>query len=121
MRDWRDLHSLRREEDHQTQSMGVIVGRSPRNHDATFVDQMDGCTMRAPYTADVTVAYAVRVPGGSRDGRTRALNRQRDGSETVLPSCYGRDTEARRMRDSLFSGRRRLRLAARPRSSAWAA
>ena len=43
---------------------------------------MDGCTMKVLYTAE-------GARGSDRDGRARALKRELDGSETVLPGCYG--------------------------------
>jgi hypothetical protein len=46
-------------------------------------------TLKMPDTADVTIGAVEGVLGGGHDGRTRVLNRQRDGRETVLPTCYG--------------------------------
>jgi N-methylhydantoinase B len=43
---------------------------------------MDGCTMKVLYTAE-------GARGSDRGGRARALKRELDGSETVLPGCYG--------------------------------
>ena len=41
---------------------------------------MDGCTMKVLYTAE-------GARGSDRDGRARALKRELDGSETVLPAA----------------------------------
>jgi N-methylhydantoinase B len=50
---------------------------------------IDGCTMRVLYTSDGTINHAVGVLGGGGGGPSRALKRERDGSLTALPACYG--------------------------------
>jgi N-methylhydantoinase B len=45
--------------------------------------------MKVLYTADGTINAAKGARGGGDGGRARALKRELDGSETVLPACYG--------------------------------
>ncbi len=47
------------------------------------------CTMKVLYTADGTINHAVGVLGGGGGGPTRAMKRERDGTLTNLPACYG--------------------------------
>ncbi len=48
-----------------------------------------GCTMKVLYTADGTINSAVGARGGGGGGPARAQKRERDGSLTTLPACYG--------------------------------
>ena len=48
-----------------------------------------GCTMKVLYTSDGTINHAIGVLGGGGGGPSRALKRERDGSLTTLPACYG--------------------------------
>ena len=45
--------------------------------------------MKVLYTADGTVNSAMGAIGGGRGGPARAQKRERDGSLTPLPACYG--------------------------------
>jgi N-methylhydantoinase B len=45
------------------------------------------------YTSDGTINHAVGVLGGGGGGPSRALKRERDGSLTQLPACYGAQLE----------------------------
>jgi N-methylhydantoinase B len=49
----------------------------------------DGCTMKVLYTADGTINAAEGARGGGTGGPAKAMKRERDGSLTVLPACYG--------------------------------
>jgi N-methylhydantoinase B len=50
---------------------------------------VDDCTMKVLYTADGTINTAQGARGGGSGSPCRALKRETDGSETVLPACYG--------------------------------
>jgi len=52
-----------------------------------------GCSMKVLYTSDGTINHAVGVLGGGGGGPSRALKRERDGSLTKLPACYGAQLE----------------------------
>ena len=45
--------------------------------------------MKVLYTADGTINSAMGARGGGRGGPARAHKRERDGSLTPLPACYG--------------------------------
>ena len=50
---------------------------------------IEGCTMKVLYTADGTINAAKGACGGGEGSPCRALKRELDGSETMLPACYG--------------------------------
>jgi N-methylhydantoinase B len=50
---------------------------------------IEGCTMKVLYTADGTINSAMGARGGGRGGPAMAQKRERDGSLTSLPACYG--------------------------------
>jgi N-methylhydantoinase B len=49
----------------------------------------DGCTLKVLYTADGTINAAAGARGGGIGGPAKAMKRERDGSLTLLPACYG--------------------------------
>jgi N-methylhydantoinase B len=63
-----------------------------------------GCSMKVLYTSDGTINQAVGVLGGGGGGPSRALKRQRDGSLTELPACYGAQLESGEFIVSYSSG-----------------
>ncbi|HVY58127.1 MAG TPA: hydantoinase B/oxoprolinase family protein [Xanthobacteraceae bacterium] len=50
---------------------------------------VEDCTMKVLYTADGTINSAQGARGGGGGSPCQALKRELDGSETVLPACYG--------------------------------
>ncbi|MCM2476377.1 hydantoinase B/oxoprolinase family protein [Rhizobium sp. CG5] len=50
---------------------------------------VDGCNMTVIYTADGTINPALGAAGGGPGGLSDAFKRERDGSLTRLPGCYG--------------------------------
>ena len=50
---------------------------------------VQGCTMKVLYNADGTINSAMGAVGGGRGGPTKAYKRERDGSLSHLPACYG--------------------------------
>jgi N-methylhydantoinase B len=50
---------------------------------------IENCTMEVLYTADGTINPAAGARGGGAGARAEALKRERDGSLTRLPACYG--------------------------------
>jgi N-methylhydantoinase B len=50
---------------------------------------IDGCNMKVMYTADGTVNPAQGARLGGSGARSKAEKREKDGSVTALPACYG--------------------------------
>jgi N-methylhydantoinase B len=80
------MHVVRRGIIPDTEGAGVFRG-APSVYGE--FGPIDGCTMEVLYTADGTVNSAMGAIGGGRGGPARAQKRERDGSHTPLPACYG--------------------------------
>ena len=80
------MHVVRRGIVPDTEGAGVFRG-APSVYGE--FGPIKGCTMKVLYTADGTVNSAMGAIGGGRGGPARAQKRERDGSLTPLPACYG--------------------------------
>jgi N-methylhydantoinase B len=84
------LHIVRRSIMPDTEGAGQYRG-APSMY--SEFGPIDGCAMKVLYTSDGTINHAVGVLGGGGGGPSKALKRERDGSLTTLPACYGVNLE----------------------------